>query len=162
MIIINWIITDDIKGISLNEFNLEWNEIYGYFELCINNRILGYCPKRELLPNEEGLEDILYWLLKLVNGIMHVKNGEEYEIQLLSMNLTKIILKENHMLEVEFVNVKSKEYIWNEKIEFNEFCEVICNSIDKLLEEIEKNNINLLQANKIKKLSRMKDMIKNQ
>lgn len=44
----------------MEEFNEEWNGIYGYLEMNINSQILGFYPDRELFPNEEGNENILY------------------------------------------------------------------------------------------------------
>ena len=93
MVKIEWIITDSIKDVELKEFDTEWDGIFGYFQICINNHVLGFCPDRELLFGEEGNEDILYWLTKLSDGIIQLNTGQEYEIQLLSMNLAKIILK---------------------------------------------------------------------
>ena len=98
MVKIEWIITDSIKDVELKEFDTEWDGIFGYFQICINNHVLGFCPDRELLAGEEGNEDILYWLTKLSDGIIQLNTGQEYEIQLLSMNLAKIILKKNKIV----------------------------------------------------------------
>ena len=80
MVKIEWIITDSIKDVKLKEFDTEWDGIFGYFQICINNHVLGFCPDRELLAGEEGNEDILYWLTKLSDGIIQLNTGQEYEI----------------------------------------------------------------------------------
>lgn len=54
MIKIKWIITDNIREVSLEEFNSEWNWIYGYFEMSVNDKIIGFYPNRKLFANEEG------------------------------------------------------------------------------------------------------------
>lgn len=102
MIKITWMITDVIEKVDLKEFDTEWDGIYGYFEICINNQLLGFCPDRELLVGEEGNEDILYWLSKLADGIIQVNAGQQYEIHLLSMNLAKIVLKKNDKLLISY------------------------------------------------------------
>lgn len=38
---------------------------------------------RKLFANEEGNEDILYWLSKLLSGVSQLNRGRDYEIQLL-------------------------------------------------------------------------------
>ena len=40
MVKIKWIITDSINNVDLNEFDTEWDGIYGYFEICINNHFV--------------------------------------------------------------------------------------------------------------------------
>lgn len=152
MVKIKWIVTDSIEDVDLKDFNAEWDGIYGYFEICINNQILGFCPNRELLAGEEGNEDILYWLSKLSDGIMQLNDRQEYEIQLLSMNLAKVILKKSDKLLVSFVNSDTDEVIWSEKIIIQEWCNEVILSIERFITEVQKINPVLLEAGLIKKL----------
>lgn len=85
MLKLRWIITDNLKEISLKEFSDEWNGIYGYFELAINEQIIGFCPDRELKIKEEWDENILYWLNKLLIALIDVHNNLKAEIELLSV-----------------------------------------------------------------------------
>ena len=156
---IRWMITDFLENISEDEFNAEWGGIFGYFEMCINNQVLGFCPNRKLLFGEEGNEDILYWLLKLSDGIIQLNNGKEYEIQLLSMNLAKIILKREDKLLVRFVNSSTDEVIWFEEIMFQEWCSEIKLSIENFITEILRVNSVLLNTNLIQKLYKINEMI---
>lgn len=152
MVKIRWIVTDSIEDVDLKDFNEEWDGIYGYFELCINNQILGFCPDRELLADEEGNEDILYWLSKLSDGIMQLNVSQEYEIQLFSMNLAKIILKKNDKLGVSFVNSDTNEVIWSEKIMIEELCNEVMLNIERFITEVQRVNSVLLETDLIKKL----------
>lgn len=77
MVKIRWIITDAISGVTLEEFNKEWNGLFGYFELKINKRVIGFYPNRELLSGEEGNEDICHWLYNLSVGIIQLKVEQE-------------------------------------------------------------------------------------
>lgn len=156
---IRWIITDLIEDVSLDEFNIERGGIFGYFEICINNQVLGFCPDRKLLSGEEGNEDILYWLFKLSDGIIRLNDGQEYEIQLLSMNLAKIILKKEYNLLVSLVNSNTDEVIWSEKIILQEWCNEIRLNIVKFISEIIRVNSVLLNANLLQKLVNIKDML---
>ncbi len=159
MVKIKWTITDSINDVDLNEFDAEWDGIYGYFEIRINDHVLGFCPDRELLAGEEGNEDILYWLTKLSDGIIQLNIGQEYEIQLLSMNMAKIILKKNDKLLISFVDTNTDEVIWSEKITIKEWCNEIILNIERFIKEVQKNNSVLLKANLIKKLLKIKEML---
>ena len=159
MVKIKWIITDPINDVDLNEFDTEWNGIYGYFEICINNHVLGFCPDRELLAGEEGNEDILYWLTKLSDGIIQLNVGKEYEIQLLSMNMAKIILKKNDKLLISFVNTNTDEVIWSEKMTIKEWCNEIILNIERFIKEVQNNNSIILKANLIQKLVKIKETL---
>lgn len=152
MVKIRWIITDSIEDVDLKDFNAEWDGIYGYFEICIKNQVLGFCPDRELLAGEEGNEDILYWLSKLSDGIIQLNAGQEYEIQLLCMNLAKVILKKNDKLLVSFVNSDTDEVIWSEKIMIQEWCNEVILNIERFIAEVQRMNPVLLEADLIKKL----------
>ena len=159
MIKIKWIIKDSINDVDLNEFDTEWDGIYCYFEICINNHVLGFCPDRELLAGEEGNEDILYWLTKLSDGIIQLNVCQEYEIRLLSMNMAKIILKKNDNLLISFVNTNTDEVIWSEKMTIKEWCNEIILNIERFIKEVQKNNSILLKANLIQKLVKIKEAL---
>ena len=156
MVKIEWIITDSIKDVELKEFDTEWDGIFGYFQICINNHVLGFCPDRELLAGEEGNEDILYWLTKLSDGIIQLNTGQEYEIQLLSMNLAKIILKKNDKLLISFVNTNTDEVIWFEKMTIQEWHNEVILNIERFIKEVQKNNSILLDSNLMQKLIKIK------
>lgn len=149
MVKIRWIITDNIENIDLKEFNAEWDGIYGYFEININSHVIGFCPDRELLAGEEGNEDILYWLSKLSHGIIQLNTSQEYEIQLFSMNLAKIILKKSDKLLVSLANCNTDEVIWSENIMIQEWHNEIMLNIEKFIAEIQRINSSLLEADLI-------------
>ena len=159
MVKIEWIITDFIKDVELKEFDTEWDGIFGYFQICINNHVLGFCPDRALLAGEEGNEDILYWLTKLSDGIIQLNTGQEYEIQLLSMNLTKIILKKNDKLLISFVNTNTDEVIWSEKMTIQEWHNEVILNIERFINEVQKNNSILLDSNLMQKLIKIKETL---
>lgn len=159
MIKIRWMITDVIEKVDLKEFDTEWDGIYGYFEICINNQLLGFCPDRELLVGEEGNEDILYWLSKLADGIIQVNAGQQYEIHLLSMNLAKIVLKKNDKLLISFINSNKDEVIWSEKIIIQEWYNEVRLNIERFIAEVRNINSDLLDADLIKKLIKMKNIL---
>ena len=159
MVKIEWIITDSIKDVELKEFDTEWDGIFGYFQICINNHVLGFCPDRELLAGEEGNEDILYWLTKLSDGIIQLNTDQEYEIQLLSMNLAKIILKKKDKLLISFVNTNTDEVIWSEKMTIQEWHNEVILNIERFIKDVQKNNSILLDSNLMQKLIKIKETL---
>lgn len=159
MIKIRWIVTDDIKDVDLKEFNTEWNGICGYFEISINKQKLGYCPDRELLAGEEADENILYWLSELSDGIIRLNDGQEYEIFLLCMNRVKLVLGTNNKSVINLVWSETNEVIWSEEIVIQEFCRELILSIKRFLAEIQEHNSVLLQADLVKELIKLGDML---
>jgi hypothetical protein len=152
MIKIKWKITDIIENISLQEFDTEYNGIYGYFQICINNQILGFCPDKKLLNEEEGNEDILFWLFKLSDGLNKLNVVQKYEIQLLSMNLAKLVLKKDNKLLISFMNSNTDEIIWSEKIMFQELYNEVKLNIKNFITEIQRINPVILESKLIKNL----------
>ncbi len=156
MIKMNWVITDDLSGISLKEFDNEWNGIIsGYFELIINRSREGFCPQRELNQGEEGVEDILYWLSHLAEGINMLRKGKEYEMILLTMNLYKIIMRYDDGINIYFVNKKDNTIKWQEKITLQEFETELDENINRLFQIIEESNPELLESKWIKRMSNL-------
>ena len=152
MIKIKWIITDDLCNISLNEFDNEWNGVIaGYFELIVNGVKEGYCPNRKI-SDEEGLEDILYWLSHLFDGLNSVKRGEVYEMILLTMNVYKLVIKMNEKIEMQFFNKKTNDIKWEEKVELQEFEIELYENVEKFIKLIKDINPELLKSKWINKL----------
>ncbi len=159
MVKIRWVITDKIEDISADEFNNEWNGILGYFEININNQVLGFCPDRKLLFDEEANEDILYWLLELSEGIIHLVDSQEYEVQLLSMNRAKLILRKEDRLRVSFVISNTDEVIWSEEVVIQEWLDEIRSNTSEFIDEIMRVNSVLLNTYSIQKLIKIKEKL---
>lgn len=157
MVKIEWMITDPIKGVELKEFDTVWNGIFGYFQIRMNDRVLGFCPDRELLDGEEGNEDILHWFTQLSDGIIQLNTCQEYEIQLLSMNMAKIILKNNDNLRISFVNTNTDEVIWSEKVIAQEWHDEVKWNIERFMKEVQEGNSILLGSNLMQKLIKRKE-----
>ena len=81
-----------------------------------------------------------------------MNTGQEYEIQLLSMNLAKIILKKNDKLLISFVNTNTDEVIWSEKMTIQEWHNEVILNIERFIKEVQKNNSILLDSNLMQKL----------
>ena len=159
MVKIKWIITDHIKDVELKDFDTKWDGIFGYFQICINKHFLGFCPDRELLPDEEGNENILYWLTKLSEGSIRLNTDQEYEIQLLSMNLAKILLRKNGKVLISFINTNTNEVKWSEKVIIQEWYDEVILNLGRFIIEVQKDNAVLLDSNLMRKLIKIKGML---
>ena len=161
---INWTITEDIDDYKLSEFNKEWISIYGGFELCINNRIEGYCPKREIQPGEEWSEDIMNMLHQLVKGAIQIYHNKKYEIYLLTSVRRKLILEPKNLLQITYVHSDSYEVFWKEDIDSKEFYQEVYKSVECFISYIKEHNRGILNAMFIKdikdNMSVLKKMIK--
>ncbi len=153
---IEWIITDELRDVSKQEFDLEWNGIYGYFQMTINDKTVGYFPNREFIYNEEGNEDITYWLEELLQANKKLDEGNEYKFDLLSLNLVALEFSKNDSVNVRLFYKETGETIWREHIEFNKFSEEIVRSTNLFIDTIREKNLSLLECNIIKKLIREK------
>lgn len=140
-----WKITDKITDITQYEFENEWNGIYGFFEIIVNNQSLGYCP--DIINDIEGNEDILYWINQLYNARKELKNYKQYSFDLLSMNLVTLYLRrECNTIIISSEMHEKKEILWEENITYSEFHETIENTVNLFKREIEKKNSFLLHA----------------
>lgn len=91
-------------------------------------------------------------------GIIQLNGGQEYEMQLLSMNLGKIKLKKEDKLLISFINSNTDEVVWLEKVFIQEWYNEIILNIEKFITEIQKVNSVILNANLIQKLTKIKDI----
>ena len=150
MIAIRWIVTDELNNVSKEEFDTDWNGIYGYFELTVNGQSIGFCPQRELFEGEEGDENILYWLTELYKGIQEISAGREYETQLLSMNLARLVFSSKDGI---YVRLQGKEgSIWSEKVDFNQLKQEVDSAIHSFTEQVREKNSALLSTKHFQKM----------
>lgn len=94
----------------------------------------------------------MFWLFKLSDGLNKLNVVQKYEIQLLSMNLAKLVLKKDNKLLISFMNSNTDEIIWSEKIMFQELYNEVKLNIKNFITEIQRINPVILESKLIKKL----------
>lgn len=127
---INWKITDDISNVTLNEFNREYNGIYGFIKLKINKNELGELE----VENLEGDYDITYYLGKLIETGIAMYKKKKIKIMLLNRNLAQLVITFNAEVEIKFTSLDENEIYWSSKI-----------SKSELIKEIEYNYHNIYE-----------------
>ena len=81
MLEIKYRIVDDfktLKMIAADEFDNEWNQITGFFEICFNEHNEGTYYHDYTPTNEEGGELLDYWIDKLLQVIILLGSKSEY------------------------------------------------------------------------------------
>lgn len=140
---INWKITDDLKNISLSEFNTEYNGIYGYIKLKIGENEIGELPNHISI---EGDFDISYYIGQLINcGISFFKN-ENYSVMLLDSNLAEINVVFSSNVIINFSSSETKEIYWSSTITNKELIDEIEYNYKKFSAELIKTNPRILDS----------------
>lgn len=80
---IEWVIKDGLQGLSLKEYEEEWDTVYGYMVLKLGDYRLGY------LEDEwyRGDIDLPYYIKRGVKCGTAMLQGNDYFFQLLDWNL---------------------------------------------------------------------------
>ena len=142
---LSWRITDDI---AVEEFDKEYNGIYGYMKLQFGDYSIGYILD-ETVPIE-GNSEILYYIKSLIRCGVALKNRENIEIRLLNYNLIKIIVSCVDVVDVKIVNVNNNSIEGSFSLSFKELVEEIKFNYIKLYKYIEEKNKSLLKAKMVK------------
>lgn len=160
MVKIKWRITDDIRNISLKEFNTEVHWIYGYFELDVNDKTVGHCPDKESFPVVLSCfeEDITDWLYQLPNMIIQLNDCDEYEWELLDMNLLKIVIKREDTLLISLIHSRIGIQ-WSERVTYQEYITELLSTIDRFVEEIRTLNSELLKSKTLTDIIEIRDTL---
>lgn len=142
-------IIDSVKEYKVERIS-KWYGVYGGFEMQINDRIFGYCPKREPFPGEIWSDDILYMLVELADCIMTLANRRTYTLQLLPTTCGKIEFEYNSKLNVRLINEINSEQEWEETINIQEFKSEVYNAFSIFIEYIKAHNEKLLDVKEYK------------
>lgn len=82
MLEIKYRIVDDFKELNMitaDDFNKEWNQITGFFQICFNeHRVGSYYHDNPLADGEDGGELLDYWFDKLLQVIILLKFKSKY------------------------------------------------------------------------------------
>ena len=81
------------------------------------------------------------------------------QIQLLSMNLAKILLRKNDKVLISFINTNTNEVKWSEKVIIQEWYDEVILNLGRFITEVQKENAVLLDSNLMRKLIKIKGML---
>lgn len=145
---INWIINDEVKGITLEEFERDYESIYGFMMINMGGFELGYLDKKSSF--NEGDEDISYYLNSLIKCGITLLLGQDFRVQLIASNLLEIRVSYYRDVSIAVVQTKTEEILYSGNISFKEFSDEILNNYEKYINSIRKLNISLLKSQTVR------------
>ncbi|MDE5564811.1 MAG: hypothetical protein K2I93_06620 [Oscillospiraceae bacterium] len=147
---LEWKVTDDISCVTLEEFDSEWNGIYGFAKLNIFDKTLGYIP--ENVSTLEGNHNILYWMTNLAECGICILERKEYDAQLLSFNKLLICVKCDNIVCADLIHEDTLEVISHAELEIKDVLDEICANIMRFKEYVEIQNASFNHATLMREL----------
>ncbi len=165
---INFRIVEDLeilKTIDISTFDNEYDQIEGFFQICMGSHKEGsYYHDNALKDGEVGSELLNYWMNRLLDVVNHFLSGGKYiafhEIETMNRWLEFKINEGKIQIRVAIdSSMKIKELLitspcydfdytesWKYQIEFSKFRNEIIKSVNSFLHQLEILNTNLLKT----------------
>lgn len=156
---------DEIKLIDANTFDDEYNDIEGFFQICIGQQQVGsYYHENPLYEDEIGGEYIGYWFNQLLDTVNYLTEGMEYVAfkDLETINRWIEFTKVNDIIEIRIAidsEMKNKKLLITDiyngfhyvnnckvKISFSELKREIMKEVDRFFYQLKVLNANLLKT----------------
>lgn len=145
---IRWKITDKIEKISAEEFDKEYNGVYGFIELRLNDYCIGDFDESEF--SEEGYSDILYYISSLIECGISVLKHKSNKVSLLGMNLIEIQTSVEELVNIRIVHTEKRIIECESFISVEELINEIRCNYDYFIDYIVKHNKSLLKTKLLK------------
>lgn len=123
---LSWRVTDSLSGVTIEEFNKDYNGLHGFIKFQMDNNSIGFIPE-ESVPLD-GDSDILYYIKKLIECGLAIYKNETIDISLLSYNMLKICVRYDNVVLVDVKKIENNSLVWRGQT-----------TIDKLVDEINSN-----------------------
>lgn len=149
--LIEWLITDSVADINLNDFVADDESLYGFIRLSIFTPPLGFIPDNSK-KDVEGNSDIAYWMETLANVGKSIKNKQDCSINLISYNMLNICVKCTNMVEFLLNSISDHKTISVNKIAYGEVIQDIVKTVSKFISYIKKENPSLLKSTRLKNI----------
>lgn len=146
--LIEWLITDPIANITLNDFIFEEEALYGFIKTTLFSPPLGYIPnKKERV--KEGNSDIVYWMSILVETGIAIKYKTNYSFKLLSYNMLEVSVACRELVEISLNSVSEHKLISYAQTTYNNALKEIVETVSVFIAYIDKINPSLLKSKKL-------------
>lgn len=160
---------DELKELSYDYFDKEWNNISGFIEVIIGNYKEGYYHENSLQDGEIGGEWLNWWLSlfcrsannlqknKYVAFLVPETTNRWLEFSLIDdVVVFNLALEEKHINNKVFICEKCNNFTYYEpmdyKIKFNDFICEIDNSVKRFIDDLKFINMDLLETKMVKEL----------
>ena len=141
---IKWKINNEVKNISLEEFENEYESFCGFMSIQLGGFQLGYLDDGN--PFDEGDEDISYYINSLIECGITLLLGQIYKIQLLGSNLLEIQVHRYINVNIKVVHIKTKEVLCSYDMTIDELIAEIKENYKKYIMDIREMNSVLLNS----------------
>lgn len=154
-----------LKTMDISDFDKEYNQIEGFFQICMGSHKEGcYYHEDELKDGEIGSELLNYWLNRLLDVVNCFSNGEEYVAfhELETMNRWLEFKASEGEIQIRTAidsSMKIKDLLittpycdfdyiesWKYQIEFSKLRNEIVKSVNIFLHQLEVLNPDLLKT----------------
>ena len=149
--LIEWLITDSVADIHLNDFVADDESLYGFVRLWVFTPPLGFIINNSKM-NVEGNSDIAYWMEALANVGKSIKNSQDCCINLISYDMLNICVKCRNMVELSLNSISDHKTISFNKIAYSDAIQEIIEAISQFVNYIKKENPSLLKSNRLKNI----------
>ena len=149
--LIEWLITDSVDDINLNDFVADDESLYGFVRLSVFTPPLGFIPDNSKM-DAEGNSDIAYWMETLANVGESIKNKQDCSINLISYNMLNICVKCKNMVEFSLNSISDHKTISVNKIAYGDAIREIIEVISQFVSYIKKENPSLLKSKRLKNI----------
>ena len=146
--ILRWKITDKLSGITVDEFNKEYNGIYGFIKFQLEDDFIGFIPPDDVYL--EGDNDILHCIKVSIRCGIALRNREYFETQLLSFNKLKICAEYDSRVLISLKDINDNTILWKHELSYDDVHTEIVDNFKRLHNYINKENHLLLEAKEIK------------
>lgn len=142
---IEWRINDEIKGISLEEFEKDYESFFGYMMLKLGNYHLGWMDNKSPI-DEFYEEDISLYLISLIKCGITLMLGQDFKVKLSRSNLLEIQVHRKGKVYISIVHTDKNEVLYSYGIAFSELIDEIKENYQKYINEIQMINSELIEA----------------
>ncbi|HII09123.1 hypothetical protein [uncultured Eubacterium sp.] len=153
---IEWRFNDEAKGISLEEFERDYEDFFGYMMIKLGDYQLGWAEKSS--PIDEGDENISYYIISLIKCGITLLLGQEFKVQLISSNLLEIHVYSDMGVYIDVIRIDSNEILCSYNITFIDLKDEIMKNYQKYIDEIQRTNRDLIEASVVKNTMKYYDI----
>lgn len=147
---IEWKFNDEAKGISLEEFERDNEDFFGYMMIKLGDYQLGWAEKS--CPIDEGDDDISYYINSLIKCGIAMLIYQDYKVHLLGSNLLEIRTHrcEHDNINITVFRIDTKKIVYSYEITYRELIDEINENYKKYINGIQEMNRELLESKTVK------------
>lgn len=146
---LEWKLNDEVIGLSLEDFEKDYESFFGYMMIKLGDFTLGYSEKR--FTDDEGDVDISYYIDNLIECGITILLGQKFSMRLLDNNLLGLNVNFDYRVHISVVHVETGEVDYSFEIKFEDLKNEIDKNLKKYIKEVNDKNRALLNSKTVKR-----------